>query len=206
MKRSVFTSILLVISLGAIVSCKPLEGSASQATVPSPTSANTLVPASPTEQIIFTGAAAGATQSAEYKNIGYTIDGQLVVLTNGVSTIAAAPGASAQVVTRIIGYQAYGDINGDGVEDVAFILTQDMGGSGTFFYVAAALSTQKGWQGLNAVILGDRISPLSTIIENGMIVVNYDVRKPGDPFSALPSIGVIKNLKVIDNKLVEIIP
>lgn len=82
------------------------------------------------------------------------------------------------------------------------MLTQDGGGSETFFYVAVALKTEAGYQGTNAILLGDRIAPQPTFIENGMIVVNYADRKAGEPVTTPPSWGVSKCLKVIDGKLV----
>lgn len=78
-----------------------------------------------------------------------------------------------------------------------------MGGSGTFYYAAAALSTGSGYQGTNAILLGDRIAPQSTQIENGVIVVNYADRNPGEDFSVQPSLGMTKTLELQDGVLVE---
>jgi hypothetical protein len=40
------------------------------------------------------------------------------------------------------------------------LITHDPGGSGTFYYVAAAINVNKRYQGTNAVLLGDRIAPM----------------------------------------------
>ncbi|MDA0302560.1 MAG: hypothetical protein O2822_08540, partial [Chloroflexi bacterium] len=113
--------------------------------------------------------------------------------------VAAAPGST----TRVFGNQATGDLDGDGQADVAFVLTQSPGGSGTFFYAAAALRTATGSRGTNAVLLGDRIAPQTTRIVDGLIEVNYAERKAGEPMTAQPSVGVTKRLRVVDGKLVE---
>jgi hypothetical protein len=140
---------------------------------------------------------------AGYKDVTYQIDGRPVTLVNGRSETEAAPGSTTRIITRYFGSDARGDLNGDGKEDAAFLLTQDTGGSGTFYYVVVALRTATGYQGTNAILLGDRIAPQRTIIENATVVVNYAERGPDEPFSAKPSVGVSKYLKVRDGKLEE---
>lgn len=139
-----------------------------------------------------------------YKNITYTIDGSLVALVNGASTVSAAPGSASEITTQYFGNNASGDLNGDGISDVAFILTQNTGGSGTFYYVAVAIKTPNGFAGTNAVLLGDRIAPQTTEITDGELRVNYAERSPDEPMTAQPSVGVTKYLKVYNNTLQEI--
>ena len=148
----------------------------------------------------------GAGTTAGYKNATYVIEGQSVTLVNGSSTVASAPGSASQTVTQFFGNEATGDLNGDGVPDVAFVLTQSGGGSGTFFYVVAALKTATGYQGTNAVLLGDRIAPQSTEIANGQIVVNYADRAAGEPMTTAPSVGVSKYLALTGSTLAETKP
>ena len=138
-----------------------------------------------------------------YKDATYIIDSQPATLVNGFSETAIAS-SSAKVTTRYFGNEALGDLNGDGQADAAFLLTQETGGSGTFFYVAAALLTKNGYQGTNAILLGDRIAPQTTEINNGIITVNYADRGPADPFTVQPSIGVSRYFKISSGSLVEI--
>lgn len=126
-----------------------------------------------------------------------------MTLVNGFFEAESAPGSATKITTRYFGNEAFGDLNGDGKEDVAFLLTQSTGG-GTFFYVVAALETASGVEGTNAIFLGDRIAPQNTSIENGVITVNYADRNPGEPFTTQPSLGISKYLKVEANLLVEI--
>jgi heat shock protein HslJ len=131
----------------------------------------------------------GATR-ADHRNIEYTIGGRPVVLVDGVAQEPAAPGSAARIVTRYFGNEVRGDLNGDGRDDVAFLLTQEPGGSGTFFYAAAALDTPRGLVGSHAVLIGDRIAPQTTELRpDGMIVVNFADRAPGESFTTPPSVG-----------------
>jgi len=145
---------------------------------------------------------------AEYKNSTYTIEGQPVTLVNGRAirqlAEAAAPSSAEKVVTQYFGNEATGDLNGDGIPDVAFLLTQNSGGSGTFYYVVVALGAIDGYQGTNAVLLGDRIAPQTTEIKDGQLIVNYADRAAGEPMTAQPSMGVSKYLKVDGTTLVEV--
>lgn len=154
-------------------------------------------------------------QSADY-TVTYIIEGQPVTFVNGRaeetpaapdSTSSPQADSASKVVTQYFGNPAAGDVDGDGVPDVAFLLTQSNGGSGTFYYIVATLVTVSGgYQGTNAVLLGDRIAPQTTEIQDGTIIVNYADRKTGEPMTAQPSVGVSKYLKVEGTTLTEINP
>lgn len=124
----------------------------------------------------------------------YIIEGKSVTLAGGVSEVSAVPGSVLKVVTRYFGNDVKLDLNGDGREDTVFLLTQQTGGSGTFYYVAAALNTESGYVGSQTLLLGDRIAPQTTEISRdpghqNVIVVNYADRAPGEPMTARPSMG-----------------
>lgn len=124
------------------------------------------------------------------KDATYKINGVSVTLKSGVSEISAAPGSASKIITRYFGNEVTHDFNGDGRPDTAFILTQDMGGSGTFYYAVASLNTENGYVGSDAVLLGDRIAPQTTEMGKGNVfIVNYADRIPGEPFSVKPSQG-----------------
>ncbi len=128
--------------------------------------------------------------SSTYKDALYTIAGEKVRLKDGVSISPTAPGSATSITTKYFGNEVGADFNGDGKEDVAFLLTQNTGGSGTFYYVVAALNTERGYVGSEGIFLGDRIAPQTTELkDNNVIVVNYAERKPGESFAEQPSIG-----------------
>lgn len=130
-------------------------------------------------------------------NIAYSIGGQTVRLVDGIAEVPAAPGSAAKIVTRYFGSEVRGDLNADGREDVAFLLTQEPGGSGTFFYAIAALDLPSGLVGSQGLLIGDRIAPQTMELRpDGIIVVNYADRGPGESFSNAPSVSKTILLKL----------
>lgn len=122
-------------------------------------------------------------------NIEYIIEGSPVALSDGVSRTPAAMGSASAVETRIVGDGLRKDLDGDGRDDIAHLLTQERGGTGTFYYLVAALSTDAGPAGTQGYFLGDRI--LIRGLAPGpelSIEVHFADRRPEDPMSAEPTV------------------
>jgi hypothetical protein len=146
--------------------------------------------------IIISGFTLIGKKGADYKNISYNVENEQINLVNGSSG-----------TYKYFGNEAKGDLNGDGKDDVVFLLTNNPGGSGTFFYAVAALSSANSYVGSNAILLGDRISPQSTEIRSdGVIVVNYADRGPNEPMAASPTIGKSKYIRLEEGALIEFSP
>ncbi len=119
--------------------------------------------------------------SEDYKSVPYFLSGEDIRIgSNGLA---------------YFGNEARGDLDGDGDEDIAFLVTHQPGGSGTFYYLAGAINMGAGYQGTSLMFIGDRIAPQVTEyhsfsgIRGGYIVINYVDRKPTEPFSTQPSVG-----------------
>ena len=143
---------------------------------------------------------------SSYKDATYTIDGRKVKLINGFAETPTAPGSASMVTTRYFGNELKTDLNGDGKEDIAFIVTQTSGGSGTFYYAVAALNTPNGYIGSDGYLLGDRVAPQATNLspdpsQKYVVVFNYADRRPGEPMTARPSIGKSIYLKLDPNSM-----
>jgi len=133
---------------------------------------------------------------ADYRNLTFMIAGEPVTLVDGVSEVPAPDGGASKTITRYFGNEAEGDLNGDAIPDIVFLVTQESGGSGTFFYLVGALQTPAGtWNGTHAVLIGDRIAPQTTEYREGLMIVNYAERAPGEPMTAQPSVGKSLYLK-----------
>jgi len=158
-------------------------------------SSNEVVPTVPAQDLtVFDG-----------KNTHFTIEGNEVVLVQGVSEVSVVPDSASKTTTRYFGNESKGDLNGDGMDDVAFLITQDTGGSGLFYYVVVALKTADGYKTTNAFLVGDRIAPQTTEIhaDSKELYVNFAERKEGEPMTAQPSVGVTLFLKVTPEGVLE---
>jgi len=130
----------------------------------------------------------GLTQN--FKEVTFWISGEPVTLIDGVAEAKTSPDGAFETVVHYFGNEVIHDIDGDGVEDVVFLVTQETGGSGTFFYAVGALKRDTGYTGTNAVYIDDRIAPQTTEKGEGrQVVVNYTGRAPGEPMSAEPSVA-----------------
>ena len=139
-------------------------------------------------------------------NAIYDIDGMSVTLVNGSATQEIAPDSASMLRVETFGEPTRGDLDFDGDDDAAVTLVVNSGGTGTFYYVAAALYAGTRTEGTNAILLGDRIAPQTLEIRNGVIVANYADRAPGDPFAVPPSVGVSRYLVLRDGALIDLWP
>lgn len=137
-------------------------------------------------------------------NSSYLIGKESITLVNGVFEKPAAPGSAAMNKTQVWDQPVTGDLNADGKEDAAVCLINSSGGSGTFYYIAAAIKdvNTKSYKGTNAVLLGDRIRLSKISIENGIITVVYNTRKPGEAMSGAPTVIVSRDF-LVDNGLIK---
>ena len=129
------------------------------------------------------------------------IGGQRVELRDGVAERETVPGSASKTTVRYYGNELKVDLNSDGREDIVFIVTEDTGGSGLFYYAVTALRTDEGYIGSDGYLLGDRIVPQGIELSKnprhvGVVVVNYADRKPGEPMTAQPSVGKSAYIKI----------
>jgi hypothetical protein len=142
-----------------------------------------------------------AVPGSDYKSAEYVIEGQRIKLVDGLAEAQTYPGSASRVVTHYFGNELKTDLNDDGREDIVFLLTQQRGGSGTFFYAVAALNTEAGYLGSDGYLLGDRIAPQTTLVSRNprhrnVIVVNYADRRQGEPMTSQPAVAKSVFLKL----------
>jgi hypothetical protein len=139
-------------------------------------------------------------------NSTYLLGKESITLVNGIFEKKAAPNSSAVNKTQVWEQPIIGDLNADGKDDAAVCLINTPGGSGTFYYIAAAINdaNMKNFKGTNAVFLGDRIQLSKLSIENNIISVTYNEIQAGKAMTATPSVTVSKKFKVENGLLKEI--
>jgi hypothetical protein len=123
---------------------------------------------------------------------------------DGSRKVAAAHGSVTKARTAALGQPVNVDMDGDGDKDAALLFTHDPGGSGTFYYVAAAINVNGRYQATNTILLGDRIAPLDITIGRGTVVVKYADRRLEEPMSIAPAVNKTTVIILKNNKLIEI--
>lgn len=90
---------------------------------------------------------------------------------------------------------ARGDLNGDGAEDAACLLTTNSGGSGSFVDLAAVLNRKGAPENVARLQLGDRVVVNSVRIEGRTIIVDMVTHGPGDALCC-PTLAVVQNYRL----------
>ena len=100
-----------------------------------------------------------------------------------------AGGASAPHVLLLDEPRARGDLNGDGREEVVVLLAANLGGSGTFMYLAVL--EQRGGElvNLTTLALGDRVKVESLSIDSGRVQATIREFGPDDPMCCPSKLG-----------------
>ena len=125
--------------------------------------------------------------STGWANLVVTIGDRTFTMSNGFAAQEAIPGSATEDTVRVIGSPALGDVTRDGHRDAALLIENDSGG-GRFYYAVLAVNESGSYRATNALLLGDRIAPLTVDFLDGRFVYNYSERQPGEPLTALPSV------------------
>lgn len=213
------STLIAAFALASVAGCRETESSATipaesetdlsapaawQKAAPGPAQAAEIDAAAPSmAQGADEATASGRPAAFDGMNSRFSLDGQTVVLRNGLSQVPAAPGSASLITTRYLGKVARGDLTGDGREDVAYFVTREGGGTGRFTYVLVAIAGANGYRTTNAFPVGDRIDPQSLRINARELHVNFAGRARGEPMTASPSRDSVLLLKVTPNGVLE---
>ncbi len=128
-------------------------------------------------------------------NARITIEGREFALVDG------RYGDTTETVT-VFGEPVLRDVDGDYDDDAVMLVVHEPGGSGSFYYVVAALKDGEEYVGTNAVLLGDRIAPQNVVVRNRVIMANFADRRAEDPMTAQPSEAQTAYIVYADGALV----
>ena len=129
-----------------------------------------------------------APPGADPLNTTYTIEDRAVPLINGSFKVAAAPGSALMIKATAFGRPLFGDLDHDGDADAVVVILYESGGSGTFYYIAAAINHNGRYKGTAGYLLGDRILIQSVNFRDGLVQAHYLDRRPGQPLSVPPTV------------------
>ena len=137
-------------------------------------------------------------------NTTYTIEDQALKLVDGHFETRAAPGSATMIRAAVFDRPIYGDLDTDGDDDAVAVIVYESGGSGTFYYIAAAINHKGVFRGTGGYLMGDRITVQKVEIRSQMVVVKYSDRRPQEPMSAPPSVETTIQLVLADGQLIPV--
>ncbi len=140
-------------------------------------------------------------KNAEYFIVEYD---ERIQLQNGYYFKPWQPNSATGLEVQIYNSKvAFGDLNNDGKEDAALVLTASGGGSGSFRSLVVMLNEEGKPLYLTEESLGDRVVVNSINIESGIIILNMIVHAPGDGLCC-PSLEKIFKYRLSENQLLKI--
>ena len=131
-------------------------------------------------------------------NHTYSIEKEKVILHNGHAR-ETIPGTTAVIITEVIHRPVFADLDGEKSKESVSILMQHTGGTGSFYYLAAAV---EGGSVIESYFLGDRIRITSVKIVEKLIIVEYLERSINQPMASRPTVKVSKKFKLDEEKIV----
>jgi heat shock protein HslJ len=139
-------------------------------------------------------------ENGEYRSEWLQDD--LAQLIDGEYRKPIVEGSATELVIRLVD-TAFGDLDGDGVEDAVVILVTDPGGSGTFYDLAVVLNRDGNPEHIATASLGDRAKIQALSIGAGHIVVRMITHGPEDPMCC-PTQEVEQTFALQEGELVQI--
>jgi len=112
-----------------------------------------------------------------------------------VASVISAP----KIVKQYFGNETRGDLNGDGRDDIAFVITRNDKERGVLYYLTSAISSTTGNFGTNLVFLGNDVTPKAISIADNTVNIEYMGKK--STTTAFMYARIVDNeLKLIEKK------
>jgi len=145
-----------------------------------------------------------ALKNAEYKH--QDAASGVAKLTDGVykERFTEEQGSEREMVIELIPEStAFGDLDGDGVDDAAVLLMEYGGGSGIFISLSAVINDKGAPKPVATVSLGDRTKITSVVIKSREIILTMVTHGPNDAMCC-PTLKVTQKYTLQGGKLVEL--
>jgi len=182
-------SLILLLGL-LLLGCRPAT--------PPPTAAPT-IEATATSAVVPTPAEAAASiQDAEYQ-LGIPDSLRVVQLTDGAFE-QGTPGGEDYISVQVTGLAASGDLDGDGSQETAVLVSENYGGTGVFVFLAVYSNTARTPAFLTSAIVDDRPQLNALSIENGEVFLDATIHGPDEPMCC-PTRRTLRHYRLINNQL-----
>jgi hypothetical protein len=164
--------------------------SSPEVTVPSPMPPTPLPP--------ITGISPQQIRNADYQ-LGFTDVPRTVQFTNGVFQRGAAGSADFMEI-HVTDFIALGDLNDDGVNEAAALISENYGGTGVFVFLALYVEQAEQPVFLTSAFIDDRPAVDGVGFENGEIFLLVTTHGAEDPFCC-PTLRNERHYRLINNQL-----
>ena len=130
------------------------------------------------------------------KTLGKMLLGVLTLLATGTAS-ATGLGFTGEAIT--------GDFDGDGLDELAQIIRDDPGGSGTFYHLLVMDTNDKGELVTDSAFVGDRVQVLNFWADHDKGAIGLDLVQGGEGDAACcPTHKVVRRWKLAGGKLTEL--
>ena len=190
-----FTLILLVMFL---IGCRPATP---------PPSSSDLTQTAPTTDIgtrVSVGTPTTAPDEAkQIRNAQYQLGAtdalQIVQLMDGKFE-QGTPGGDDFMSIRLTDFVAVGDLNADGTDEVAALISENYGGTGVFVFLAVYADVSGTPTFQTSRIVDDRPQLNALSVENGEIFLDAVIHGPDEPMCC-PTLRTTRHYRLVDNQL-----
>lgn len=183
-----YTLMLLLILF--LVGCRPASPTPTAAPVVEATATTPAPPPAP--------AGAGLIRNAQYQ-LGLTDALQVVQLQNGKYEEGTSGGPDHISVT-LTDFAAVGDLDGDGSEEIAALIAENMGGSGVFVFLTIFKNVNGTPTFLTSAIVDDRPQLNALSIENGEVFLDAVIHATDDPMCC-PTLRTTRHYRLVRDQL-----
>lgn len=111
-----------------------------------------------------------------------------------------ASSGAASLTVNLLEPIAFGDLNGDGVEDAAVLLAENTGGTGTFVSLVVMLNQAGQLSQTEAVFIADRPQVKALSIQNQQVLLEANVTGPNDA-ACCPTFLVNQTYQLVQGQL-----
>jgi immunoglobulin-like protein involved in spore germination len=136
--------------------------------------------------------------NAQYQ-LGATDVPRVVQFTNGKFEQGTAGGEDF-VSVSLTDFVAVGDLNADGKNEVAALVSENYGGSGVFVFLAVYTNENGTLSFQNSTMVDDRPQLQTLSIENGEILLDAVIHGPDDPMCC-PELRTTRHYRFVENQL-----
>lgn len=142
-------------------------------------------------------------EAAEIRNVQYELGAadtlQVVRFTNGKFE-QGIPGSDNFMSIAVTDFVAVGDLDGDGTEEVAALVSENYGGTGVFVFLAIYADVNGTLAFQASTIVDDRPQLNELSIERGEIFLDAVIHGADDPMCC-PTLKTMRHYRFVDNLL-----